>query len=109
MSLEAIDIMNVNRDDQLSLSPSSEVFQIVGGDTFSGIFDRAHLEDNKDSGNILQKKLTPMIMVSEIPAGLDGLERTALIRRESWVSGDKEYTFNFAGLDEEGVPVIWLF
>jgi len=104
MSQDTIDILNTHRADQLSLSPSSETFQIVGGATFSGIFDRAHFETDKDRGNITQKKLMPMIMVAEIPAGLS--ERVTEITREN---GTDTYTFSYAGIDDEGVAILWLF
>jgi hypothetical protein len=107
MSVETIDIMNEHRKNQIELSPSSEEFQIVGGSTFRGIFDRAHVENNKDGGNILQKNLTPVIMVPVKPAGLS--ENVSKIRRENYQVGDKEFTFKFIGLDEEGIPLIWLY
>lgn len=104
MSQETIDILRQHRADQIELSPSSETFQIVGGSTFKGIFDRAHKEDNKDSGNVLQKKLTPLIMVSTIPAGLT--ERSSQITRETV---GETFTFSYVGKDEEGIPILWLF
>ena len=104
MSQETIDILNTNRDDQLSLSPSSELFQIVGGGTFSGIFDQVHLEDNKDGGNVERKILQPIIMVSTIPVGL--VERSTEITRENGVDTFKLF---FIGKDKEGVQVLWLF
>ncbi len=104
MSLEAIDIMNTDRANQLALSPSSETFQIVGGDTFTGIFDRAHFEENKDDGNNEQKILSPVIMVSTVPAGL--VERQTEITREN---GTDTYKLFFIGKDDEGIPLLWLF
>ena len=104
MSQKTIDILRQHRTNQIELSPSSETFQIVGGSTFKGIFDRAHKEDDKDSGNVTQKKLTPMIMVSTIPAGLT--PRTSEITRETV---DKTFKLNFIGKDEEGIPILWLF
>ena len=104
MSQETIDIMRQQRKDQVELNPSSELFQIVDGGTFRGVFDRAHLEDRKDKGNVTQKKLTPLIMVSEIPSGL--IERTTQIERESV---GKTYTLSFVSLDDEGIPILWLY
>ncbi len=104
MSEATLDIMRDHRTNQIELSPSSETFQIVGGSTFKGIFERSHLENNKDSGNVMQKKLTSRILVSTIPAGLT--ERVTKITRED---PGKEFTFNFAGLDDEGIPILWLF
>lgn len=106
MSTAAIEIKQRHRAYQLEQSPDSEEFSIVGGGTFKGIFDRSHLEDNKDHGNVLNKKLNPLIMVAVVPDGL--IERTTLIRREGWETGDKEFTFFFSGKDEEGIPVLWL-
>ncbi len=104
MSQTTIDIMNADRANQLALSPSSETFQIVGGDTFSGVFDRAHFEENKDDGNNQQKILKPVIMVSTIPSGLT--ERVTQITREN---GTDTYTLFFIGKDDEGIPLLWLF
>lgn len=104
MSQETIDIMRQHRTNQIELSPSSETFQIVGGSTFIGIFDRAHKEDNKDSGNVTQKKLTPMIMVSTIPAGL--IEQSSEITRET---PGETFVFNYVGKDDEGIPILWLY
>jgi len=106
MSINTVDIMRQHRKSQIEISPSSETFQIVGGSTFKGIFDRAHFQDSKDSGNVTQKKLNPLIMVSEKPAGLT--ERSTKIRRDGWVTGDHEYTFFKIGLDDEGIPILWL-
>lgn len=103
MSLETIDILRTHRDNQLKLSPSSEEFNIVDGLTFFGIFDRAHFEDNKDKGNVLQKKLTPVIQVSTIPSGMT--ERETRIEREN---GDT-FTLFFVGKNDEGIPLLWLF
>lgn len=103
MSQDTIDILNTHRDDQLELSPSSEEFQIVGGGSFFGIFDKAHWEENKDGGNVTQKRLRPVIMVSVVPSGLT--ERSTKIEREN---GDT-YTLFFIGKDDEGVPLLWLY
>lgn len=104
MSQATLDILDTHRAAQIETSPSSEEFQIVGGDSFQGIFDEAHQEDKNDDGNVLQKKLTPMIMVSTIPSGI--VERQTKIIRET---AGYEYTFNFAGKDDRGVPILWLF
>lgn len=104
MSQETIDILNTDRANQLALSPSSELFQIVDGDTFSGVFDRAHFEENKDDGNNQQKILRPVIMVSDIPSGM--VERQTQITREN---GTDTYTLFFIGIDDEGIPLLWLF
>jgi hypothetical protein len=107
MSQTTLDITRRHRKAQTENSPFSEEFQIVGGGTFKGIFDRSHIEDEKDRGNVTQKQTNPMIQVAERPDGLT--ERTSKIRREGWTSGDKEYTFFFYGIDDEGVPVVWLY
>jgi len=106
MSFDTVNIMRDHRKNQIETSPFSETFQIVGGSTFKGIFDKAHFQDNKDSGNVTQKKLNPLIMVSEKPVGLT--ERSTKIRREGWTIGDYEYTFFKIGTDEEGIPILWL-
>jgi len=107
MSVETIDIMNEHRKNQIEQSPSSETFQIVGGSTFKGIFDRSHFEENKDSGNVTQKKPFPIIMVNIRPADLT--EKSSKIRRENFQIGDKEYIFNYIGTDDEGIPILWLY
>ncbi len=107
MSLETLAILNQQRADMIELDPSSETFNIVGGGSFEGIFDLSHVENNKDNGNITQKKLNPTIMVPIIPSGLRPMETQ--IKRVGWLPGDKVYTFQFAGNDSEGVPVLWLF
>ena len=79
-----------------------------GGGTFKGIFDNFHFENkDKDDGNIIQKNLKPGIMVAVVPSGIT--ERLSKIRREGWETGDREYTFRMAGLDDEGIPILWLF
>lgn len=103
MSKTTIDIMNQHRSDQLELSPSSEEFQIVGGGTFFGIFDESHIEDKSNTKiNTTQKKISPRIMVSTRPSGLD--EMTTVIQRADLT----EFTFKFYGIDTEGIPIIWL-
>ncbi len=104
MSQDTIDIMRVHRDNQLKLSPSSELFQIVDGVSFYGIFDRATFSDNKDSGNVKQNYLRPFIQISTIPAGLE--ERTSIITRADGVT---QYKFFRAARDDEGVSGLWLF
>lgn len=104
MSQDTLDILHTHRTAQVELSPFSETFQIVGGDTFRGWFDRAHLEDKEDKGHITQKKLTPLIGVAEVPAGL--VERSSEITREN---GTDTYTLRFIGKDDEGIPILWLF
>lgn len=107
MSIEALDLMRDQRKLQIEQSPFSEEFQIVGGGSFRGIFDKSHEETNKDGGNIRQKNLSPAIMISDIPSGL--IERASKIQREGWTTGDKIYTFRAYGKDEEGIPILWLF
>ena len=103
MSLETLNILEEHRDNQVELSPFSELFQIVGGSTFYGIFDKSHIEDNKDSGNVTQKKLKPRIIVSTVPSGLT--ERSTEITR---ANGTETYTFGFVGKDDAGTPLLWL-
>lgn len=103
MSQDTLDILNQHRANQLSLSPSSEEFTIQGGSTFFGIFDNAHYEEPKDRGNVTGKKRMPVIMVDVVPSGLT--PDSSVIIREN---GD-EFTFQFAGRDKEGVPLLWLY
>lgn len=103
MSQNTIDIMNTHRDNQLKLSPSSELFQIVDGVSFYGIFDRANFASDKDAGNVKQKYLRPMIQVSTVPETL--IERESKITRED---GLTTYTFFRAARDDEGVSLLWL-
>lgn len=103
MSVEALEIMRQQRRDQIELNPGSETFTVSDAADFIGIFDRMHMEEDSDGGNVQQKLLNPVVMVSEIPAGIT--ERVSVITREE---GDS-YTFLFAGKDEEGVPILWLF
>jgi len=103
MSKATIDIMNQHREDQIKFNPSSELFQIIGGGSFYGIFDKSHQELQKDSGNNQIKTLRGSILVSEVPFGLIGRE-TKIVREDS-----TEYTFFYEGLDDNGVPILWLF
>lgn len=107
MSITAIEIKRAQRARQIEYGPDSEEFTVVGGGTFRGIFDRSYIYDNKDSGNVQQKKNNPLIMVATIPEEL--IERTSKIRREEWQIGDKEFTFNGYAIDDEGVPILWLY
>jgi hypothetical protein len=108
MSQAALDIMKKHRRAQIEKSPSSEFFYLNDiPHSFRGIFDKYHMEDSRDSGNANQKKLMTGIMVAEPPSGL--VERQSRMKRESWAPGDKEYTLQFIGQDEEGVPILWLF
>jgi hypothetical protein len=104
MSTDALDVLRQHRDATIQLSPFSELFQIVGGVSFYGVFDEAHVEENKDAGQVTQKKRKPLIMVSEVPSGL--VERTSKITREGET---REYTFHYVGKDAEGLPILWLF
>lgn len=105
MSQETLDILRDNLNDQIELSPFSEVITIDNGpDTFHGIFDNFHIENNKDNGNVSQKRSKPGLMVSSLFPSLVNRERIAKLKREN---GDV-YTFQFYGKDEEGVPIIWL-
>ena len=103
MSLETLDIYRDHREEQLENGPFSETFQIVGGSTFKGVFDRSHMEENKDSGNVRQKKLYPRILVSEVPSGLT--PNVTKIQREEGT----EFTFKFSAIDDEGIEYLWLF
>lgn len=107
MSITAIEIKRAHRLRQIEEGPDSEEFSIVGGGTFRGIFDRSYIYDNKDSGNVKQKTNNPLIMVSGRPDGLT--EQVSVIRREEWATGGKEYRFLSYAIDDEGVPVLWLY
>ena len=101
MSTETVDIMNIHRGNQIKLSPSSEVFQIVGGSPFNGIFDNSHIENKNDSGNVKQKKRFPRIMVDTITAEMiQGAEVT--------FPDSSTKVIAFHGRDENGVPLLWL-
>ena len=102
MSLESIQAMREQRKSQVEDNPSAETFQIVGGETFKGTFDNSREEENKDKGNITQKKRNPAVMVDSMPSGL--IERTSKIQREDGT----EYTFWRVGKDDEGIPILWL-
>lgn len=104
MSVEALDLYRQQRDYQVEDGQFSEEFQIVGGDTFRGVWDLAHMQDNKDRGNVMQKKLNPRIMISTIPAGLE--ERTTQITR---VSTLETFTYFFVDKTDEGIPILWLY
>lgn len=103
MSQDTIDLYREQRKKQVEDGPFSETFQIVGGDTFKGVFDKSHIEENKDAGNVLQKKLYPRILCNIEPSGLD--PRVTKIQRED----STEFTYNFTGLDKEGIVLLWLF
>jgi len=106
MSQEALDIYRTHRAAQVGTGVFSEEFRIITGQTytaFRGVFDKSHMEDNKDGGNVMQKKLYPRIIVSEVPAGL--VPRTSEIVR---AYDGASYIFQFSGLDDEGIPVLWL-
>lgn len=102
MSLSTIAILREQRKNMIELDTSSETFQIVGGDSFIGIFDDAYDTGPKDNGHVTQRSTCPAIMVSEEPSGLTkGVE----IQRES----GKTYTWRRTGTDEEGIVAIWLY
>ena len=104
MSAETLDIYNDHRKEEIENGPFSETFTTASpSGSFSGIFDRSHIEDNKDSGNVQQKKLYPRIMVSEVPEGIE--PQTTTITREKT---SDTFTFWFVGKDDEGVPYLWL-
>ena len=105
MSQDTLNILNQQRAYQIELSPFSEEFTINDGpDSFCGIFDNFHIENNNDDGNVSQKRTYPAIMVAELPAALTNQERIATVKREN---GDS-FIFQFFGKDKEGVPIIWL-
>lgn len=101
MSLESLAILNQQRTDMIELNPSSETFQIVGGDSFIGVFDDAYDMGPKDSGHVTQRSTCPAIMVSTAPAGL--VKDVEITREE----GDS-YIWRRTGTDEEGIVVIFL-
>lgn len=106
MSQEALSIHRRQRAYQIEHGSFSEEFNIVGGGTFRGEFDRSYIYKNRDSANIEQQTLNARIIVPEIPVELIGKESIAKIIRES---GDTtEYIVSTFGEDDEGVPVIWL-
>ncbi len=103
MSQATLDIMNQHKSNQLELSPASEEFHIVGGGSFFGIFDESHIENKANTqSNVTQKKLSPRIMVTSRPIGID--EQESIIQR----ANGAKYTFKFFGIDEEGIAIIWL-
>jgi len=104
MSVETLDLLNEDRKNTIELSPFSELFNILGGGTFYGIFDKSHVEDNKDSANVYQKNIKARIMVASLPDGLTG--SVTKITRET---PDTEYVFSSYGLDEEGLGIVWLY
>lgn len=104
MSLTTLEIMNGHRKAAVENSPASEEFTIVEGGNFKGIFDESHIENNKDSGNVTQKKIKPRIMVDSLPEELVNQERISKIQREN----GEEYTYQFFGKDKEGIAIIWL-
>jgi len=104
MSLETVELLRVDRKNQLEQSPASETFLIDGGPSeFGGIFSRAPRQLSKDAGNFKPNTLKPMIMVDLRPSGL--VENTTKIMRENGT----EYTFHFFDIDDEGIAIIWLF
>ena len=107
MSQEALEIQRRHRSRQVEYGTNSEEFSIVSGGTFRGVFDEAHLEDKRDTGNVLQKKLPPLIMVATVPTSV--IVHSSVIRREEWQAGDKEYKVQYIGKDAEGIPILWLF
>ena len=104
MSQETVDALREQRKAQIEESPFSETFQIVGGSTFKGIFNRANRQGRKDPGNVKPMILNPSIMVDSRPEGI--IEHETIIEREDGVS---KYTFSSYDTDEEGIPILWLF
>ena len=101
MSLETLDIMKQHQTDLFDLGSFSETFSYSGG-TFSGIFDHSHIEDNEDSGNVMQKKRYPRIIVGDRPSNLSEDE---VITRENGTT----YKFKRDGKDDFGAVVLWLY
>ena len=103
MSLEALGLIRDQRLYEVENSPFAQEFQIVGGDTFRGTFDHSYIEDgDEDNGHIRQKGRVPRIYVATIPTGIvKGVEIT-FESKSFHVQGNP-------GLDDEGVPVIWLY
>ncbi len=101
MSLESQAILDQQLTDMIELNPDSETFQIVGGDSFIGIFDDAYDMGPKDSGHVTQRSTCPAIMVSTAPAGL---VKDVEITREAGAS----YLWRRTGTDDEGIIVIFL-
>ena len=104
MSAEALTIMNQHRQDCTENGYSSESFLIDGVDGFRGTFDKSHIEEKDDKGNVAQKNIHPRIMVNSMPSGLQG-NVTKIVR----VSTSTEYIFNFYGVDSEGIGLVWLY
>lgn len=106
MSLEALEIIRNQRLYEVENSPFAQEFTIVGApvgqDTFKGTFDHSYIEDgDEDKGHIRQRGRVPRISVASIPAGIvKGVEIT-FESKSFHVKGNP-------GLDDEGVPVIWL-
>lgn len=110
MSLDALEVMRQNRDDQFDLGAFSEEFTIIdsGGlsiGTFNGVFSEYHIENEMDNGNNKKKRVRPIVLVSVQPPELVGKESDYKVRRE--LNSD-EFTFQFFGKNTEGIPVLWL-
>jgi hypothetical protein len=104
VSIEALNAQRQQRKYCTENGYSSEQFEIVGGVFFYGTFDKSHIEEKNDSGNVQQKNIYPRIMVDSMPDGLQG-NVTKIIR----VSTGLEYTFSFYGTDLEGIGLVWLY
>ena len=103
MSQETIDLLREDRKNHVELNPSSETFQVIGGSSFLGVFDRNVIKANKDQGNVKQQRLRAVIMVASIPSGL--VQGQSIIKREN----GEEYTFFKPILDDEGIGLLWLY
>jgi len=105
MSIDTLNLMNDHRNDLITMSSFSEPFNFEGVE-FMGVYDESHMDDHssKVTANISQRKLTPRILVAEIPTGL--VPRTSKITQ---ISTGKEYTLLFTAIDVVGISVLWLY
>ena len=103
MSTAALDAYELQKKNILEQGNFSEQFQIIGGNSFYGIFDQSHREDNEDQGHVAQKKLEMRILCNTVPVGL--VERTSRIER---LRTHDVYVFNLALPEKEGVTVLCL-
>lgn len=89
---------------QIEEGQFSESFRLPDEREFRGIFDKTHLVENRDEGHVSQKKLMSRILVWEIPDSLTERE-TSIVRLKT----GNVYTYLFGDIDDQGVPVLWLF
>ncbi len=100
----ALDYYNDQRTAQIEDGPFSEEFTLDpsgAATTIKGIYDEPTVMEERDQGQVRQKRRKPKILVSEIPAGIT-LRTTQITVRGT------DYTIEKVDKDPNGIPRMWL-